>query len=96
MKQGRRAAHRCPSPTIQGVQYAATIYVDCLQRHGHSISMAAFGKPEENGYAERLRRTVKEEEVNLSDYADFQDAYRQLGRFLDDVYSHKRIHSALG
>lgn len=80
----------------QGVQYAATAYVDCLQQHGVSISMAAIGKPEENGYAERLMRTIKYEEVYLSDYADFQDAYHQIGRFLDDVYSHKRIHSALG
>lgn len=80
----------------QGVQYAASAYVDCLHCHGVSISMAAVGKPEENGYAERLMRTIKEEEVNLSDYADFQDAYRQIGRFLDHVYSHKRIHSALG
>lgn len=80
----------------QGVQYAANAYVDCLHRHGVSISMAAIGKPEENGYAERLMRTIKEEEVNLSDYADFHDASRQIGRFLDDVYSHKRIHSALG
>ncbi|MBV8556517.1 MAG: hypothetical protein JO116_13225, partial [Planctomycetaceae bacterium] len=27
---------------------------------------------------------------------DFADAYGQLGRFLDDVYNRKRIHSALG
>lgn len=80
----------------QGVQYAASAYVECLQQHGVSISMAAIGKPEENGFAERLMRTIKEEEVNLSEYRSFQDAYRQIGRFLDDVYSHKRIHSALG
>ena len=49
-----------------------------------------------NGFAERLMRTIKEEEVDLSEYHDFADAYRQLGRFLDDVYNRKRIHSSLG
>ena len=29
-------------------------------------------------------------------YEDFADARRQLGRFLDDVYNTKRIHSSLG
>jgi putative transposase len=58
--------------------------------------MAAVGKPEENGYAERLMRTIREEEIDLSEYRDFADAYSQLGRFLDDMYNRKRIHSALG
>ena len=54
------------------------------------------GREAFNGYAERLMRTIKEEEVNLSDYLDFTDAYHQIGRFLEDVYMHKRIHSSLG
>ena len=58
--------------------------------------MAAVGKAEENGYAERVMRTIKEEEVDLSDYADFADALCQIGRFIEDVYNHKRIHSSLG
>ena len=58
--------------------------------------MAAVGEPRENGYAERLMRTIKEDEVNLSDYQDFADAHRQIARFLDDVYNVKRIHSSLG
>jgi putative transposase len=37
------------------------------------------GEPEENGYAERLMRTIKEEEIDLSEYEDFADALRQLG-----------------
>ena len=58
--------------------------------------MANVGEPEENGYAERLMRTIKEEEVDLTEYQDLADARRQLGRFLDDVYNTKRIHSSLG
>jgi len=80
----------------QGVQYAAAAYVRRLTSRGVSISMAAVGKPEENGYAERLMRTIKEEEVALAEYRDFADARRQLGRFLDAVYNRKRIHSSLG
>ena len=78
----------------QGVQYAAAAYIDALR--GTSISMAEVGEAWQNGYAERLIRTIKEEEVDLSDYHDYQDAYRQLGRFLDEVYMRKRIHSSLG
>jgi putative transposase len=80
----------------QGVQYAALIYGQTLRDVGAQISMAAIGEATENGYAERLMRTIKEEEVTLHDYQDFHDAYQHLGRFLADVYQHKRIHSALG
>jgi transposase InsO family protein len=80
----------------QGVQYAATAYTDLLQAAGVAISMAEIGEATQNGYAERLIRTIKEEEVDLSDYVDFADAYHQIGRFLDDVYMRKRIHSSLG
>ena len=58
--------------------------------------MAAIGKAEENGYAERVIRTIKEEEVDLSEYFDFADAARQIGHFIEDVYMNKRIHSSLG
>ena len=67
-----------------------------LAGRGVAISMAAVGKPEENGFAERLMRTIREEEIDLSEYRDFADAHGQLGRFLDDVYNRKRIHSSLG
>jgi putative transposase len=82
--------------TLQGVQYAATAYTKALQDVNVQISMADVGEAWQNGYAERLIRTIKEEEVDLSEYLDYNDAYRQIGRFLDDVYMHKRIHSSLG
>ena len=80
----------------QGVQYAATAYTARLQAAGTHMSMEEVGAAWKNGYAERLMRTIKEEEVDLSEYEDYADAMRQLGRFLDEVYLHKRIHSSLG
>jgi len=77
-----RAALETHTPEIhhsdQGVQYAAYAYTDLLSSHEVQISMAAVGKAEENGYAERFMRTIKEEEVDLSDYTDLLDA-RKLG-----------------
>lgn len=80
----------------QGVQYAATAYVQLLEATGVQISMAEVGQAWQNGYAERIMRTIKEEEVDLSEYQDYWDAYRQIGQFLEDVYMQKRIHSSLG
>lgn len=76
----------------QGLQYAATNYTNLLQQHNiqtlapHAsagVSMADVGEPTQNGYAERLMRTIKEEGVDLSDYQDSYDAYQQIGRFLE-------------
>jgi putative transposase len=92
LRRGTPAIHH----SDQGVQYAATKYVERLLGRAVAVSMAAVGKPEENGYAERLMRTIREEEIALTEYADFADARRQLGRFLDAMYNRKRIHSSLG
>lgn len=91
------ATQHCPHihHSDQGVQYAATEYTELLQAHGVRISMAEVGQPTQNGYAERLMRTIKEEEVDLSDYEDYHHAYQQIGQFLDDVYMRKRVHSSL-
>ena len=42
------------------------------------ISMAETGEAWQNGYAERLIRTIREEEVDLSDYLGYADAVHQL------------------
>lgn len=80
----------------QGVQYAAKGYTALLRTHAVTISMAACGEPQENGFAERVMRTIKEEHVALTEYENLSDARRQIGQFLEDVYNSKRIHSSLG
>ena len=65
-----------------GVQYAAYAYVDLLRAHEVQISLTVVSKAEENGYAERFMRTIKEEQVDLSNYQDFADVQHQIG----DIY----------
>ena len=96
----QRALNRGHRPEIhysdQGVQYAAKAYVGILTEVGAAISMAAVGQANQNPLAERVIRTIKEEEVYQTNYQDYQDAYQQFGQFIEAVYQHKRIHSSLG
>ena len=80
----------------QGGQYLSSAYLSTLRRHGIEISVAHRGRPWENGYAERLIRTLKEEEVYLNDYHDIDEARDRIGHFIRQVYHQKRPHSALG
>ena len=80
----------------QGVQYLSRTYISTLMRHGIEISLARRGCPWENGYAERLIRTLKEEEVHINDYQSITEARDRIGHFITHVYNQKRSHSALG
>ena len=80
----------------QGAQYLSKAYVTILEEHGVEISVAHRGRPWENGYAERLIRTLKEEEVHLNDYQSITEARDRIGHFIEQVYNLKRPHSALG
>ena len=80
----------------QGVQYLSSAYIATLQEHRIEISVAQRGRPWENGYAERLIRTLKEEEVDINDYQNITEARDRIGHFITHVYNLKRPHSALG
>ena len=80
----------------QGVQYLSSAYISTLTHYGIEISLARRGHPWENGYAERLIRILKEEEVHLNDYEDITQARERIGHFITQVYHQKRPHSALG
>ena len=79
----------------QGVQYLSDAYISTLERHNIEISVARRGCPWENGYAERLIRTLKEEEIHLNAYEDIHEARERIGHFIAQVYHQKRPHSAL-
>ncbi len=94
-------ATRRPEPGLihhsdQGVQYASSEYVSRLEEAGARISMASVGNPYENAKAESFFRNLKMEEVYLKDYQDFEEAEENIGRFIEEVYNEKRLHSSLG
>ena len=78
------------------MQYLSKVYIATLQAQGVEISVAERGRPWENGYAERLIRTLKEEEVHLNDYQNITEARERIGHFITHVYNMKRPHAALG
>lgn len=80
----------------RGVQYACHEYTGLLRQHGIAISMSRKGNPYDNAVAESFFKTLKKEEVYLSDYRTPEEARRQIGRFIEQVYNHKRLHSSLG
>jgi hypothetical protein len=57
-----------------------------VQEGAHiAISIVEAGAAWQNSYAERVIRTIKEEEVDLSDYQDYWDAFSQIGYFIEKV-----------
>jgi len=81
----------------QGVDYLSRTYHSTLRHHGIEISVVSRrGFPWENVYAERLIRTLKEEEVHLNDYDNISEVESLIRYFREQVYHQKRPHSALG
>jgi transposase InsO family protein len=80
----------------RGSQYASTDYTDLLKAQGIDISMSRKGNPWDNAACESFMKSLKYEEVLRNEYRDLGEARRSIGRFLEQVYNEKRLHSALG
>ena len=79
-----------------GIYYNTILLKGVISWPDVEISVAHRGRPWENGYAERLIRTLKEEEVDINEYESITEARDRIGHFITHVYNLKRPHSALG
>ncbi len=80
----------------RGVQYASREYTGLLKKWDIRISMSRTGNPYDNAKAERFIKTLKYEEIHLTEYDDLEDARRSISKFISEVYNENRLHSALG
>jgi transposase InsO family protein len=80
----------------RGSQYASNDYTDLLKANGIQISMSRKGNPWDNAACESFMKTLKYEEILRNEYRDLAEAYASIHEFLEKVYNHKRLHSALG
>ena len=80
----------------RGSQYASNDYTDLLKASGIEISMSRKGNPWDNAACESFMKTLKYEEVLRNEYRDLAEAHASIHEFLEKVYNHKRLHSALG
>ena len=81
--------------TDQGSQFGSDAFTGMLQEHGVAISMDGRGRVFDNIFVERLRRTVKYEEVYLKDYESVRAARESLGGYFG-FYNRERPHQGLG
>ena len=79
----------------QGSHFTSERFTGPLLSAGVQISMDGRGRCMDNIFTERLWRSVKYEEVYLSEYETPQDARAGLSRYLA-FYNGERLHQALG
>jgi transposase InsO family protein len=94
-------ASRRPGPGLihhsdRGVQYACGEYRSRLQDNEIVASMSAKGYCYDNAFMESWFKTLKAEEVYLTEYETIEDVLKAVPRFIEAVYNEKRSHSSLG
>ena len=92
----------CPAPPVyiifntdQGAQFTSESFTVLLEQHGVRVSMDGKGSYSDNLFIERLRRTVKYEEVYLKAYQDGRDARISLDNYFR-FYNTERPHQSHG
>ena len=81
--------------TDQGVQFTAAAFTGRLESAGVAVSMDGRGRALDNVFVERLRRSVKYEDIYIRGYDTVPGLHRGLARYFA-FYNDERPHQSLG
>jgi len=84
----------CIHHTDADVRYCSKEYTNRVKELGMRISMCV-GNAYENAHAESFNKTLKRQEINISDYESKEESAVSIFRFID-LYNSYRPHSSLG
>jgi transposase InsO family protein len=93
-KQERGNLSGCIHHTDSDVRYCSDDYIMRLGEYGMKISMTV-GNVYENAHAESLNKTIKRQEINMSEYENSEESVQSIFTFIDK-YNTTRPHSSLG
>jgi putative transposase len=80
----------------RGSQYASQDCRDLLARYGLQGSMSRRGNCWDNSVMERFFLNLKMERVWRQDYANHEEAMRDVTDYIVNFYNSRRLHSKLG
>jgi putative transposase len=84
----------CIHHTDADVRYCSKAYIDRLNEIGMKISMCV-GNAYENAHAESFNKTVKRQEINISDYDTKEESAVSIFKYID-TYNNNRPHTSIG
>jgi putative transposase len=95
-----RNGHIRPGITIfhsdRGTQYTSDAFARFTAAAGVTRSVGRTGICYDNAWAESFNATLKVERVHRTVYPTREHAIRDITRYIEMRYNHKRLHSALG
>ena len=81
--------------TDKGTQFTSARFLETLAQLGITHRRSAYHHPEGNSYIERFHRSLKEEEIWISEYQSLEEARPSIERYLWE-YNHDRPHRSSG
>jgi putative transposase len=91
---GSREAHLTLT-TDNGTQFTSTRFLETLARLRITHRRTAYHHPEGNSYIERFHRSLKEEEVWITEYRTLDEARASIARWIEE-YNQNRPHRGVG
>ena len=91
----RKLEHDSIFHSDRGSQYIAKEFEKLLEAKGIKHSYSKKGYPYDNASMESFNAILKKEEVNVNNYATFEEAKLAIFEFIESWYNNMRIHSSL-